>query len=59
MIYLSSEKCVNYIVDVKDGWLVFCRNGKYVDIVKNCWRDLGNGNGIVEFGEEEKVEFRC
>ena len=56
--YLSSEKRANYIVDVKDGRLVFRRNGKYVDTTKNRWRDLGNGNGIVELGEEEKAELR-
>lgn len=56
--YLSSEQRANYIVDVKEGRLVFRRNGKYVDTTKNRWRDLGNGKGIVELGEEERAELK-
>jgi D-hexose-6-phosphate mutarotase len=56
--YLSSEQRANYIVDVKEGRLVWRRNGKFVDTTTGRWRDLGDGRGIVELGEEEQAELR-
>lgn len=56
--YLSAEQRANYVVDVKDGLLVWRRNGKPVDTTKNRWRDLGDGRGIVELGPEEKEEIQ-
>jgi hypothetical protein len=52
--YLSAEQRANYVVDIKDGKLVWRHNGKYVDSTKGKCRDLGNGRGIVELGPEEQ-----
>lgn len=56
--YLSTEQRVNYIVDVKDGRLIWRRNGKPVDTSRNRWRDVGHGRGIVELGPEEQEELK-
>lgn len=56
VIYLSAEQRKNYIVDVKHGKLVWRRNGKFVDTSRGKHRDLGQGRGIVELGEEEQKE---
>ena len=43
-------------MDIKDGKLVWRRNGKFVDTTKGKHKDLGNGRGIVELGPEEQAE---
>lgn len=58
IIYLSSEQRRNYIVDIRDGKLVWRRNGKPVDTQRNKHKDLGEGRGIVDIGEEEQQELR-
>ncbi|CAO1629380.1 unnamed protein product [Sympodiomycopsis kandeliae] len=54
--YLSADQRRNYIVDIKDGKLYWRRNGKLVDTAKGKYRDLGDGQGIVELGPEEQEE---
>lgn len=52
--YLSAEQRANYVVDIKEGKLVWRRNGKLVDSTKGKCRDLGHGKGIDEISKEEQ-----
>lgn len=58
VIYLSSEQRRNYIVDIQNGKLIWRRNGKPVDTKRNKHKDLGDGRGICDLGEEEQEEAR-
>lgn len=54
--HLQAEQRANYVVDIHKGKLYWRRNGKPVDTTKGKHKDLGNGQGIVEKGEEEQQE---
>lgn len=54
--YLTAEQRLNYVVDIKNGKLYWRRNGKAVDTTKGRFKDLGDGQGIIELGPEEQAE---
>lgn len=54
--YLTADQRRNYVVDIKGGKLYWRRNGKPIDTTKGKYKDLGDGQGIVELGPEEKEE---
>ncbi|CAO1618822.1 unnamed protein product [Parajaminaea phylloscopi] len=54
--YLTAEQRLNYVVDIKEGKLYWRRNGKPIDTTKGKFKDLGDGQGIVELGPEEQAE---
>lgn len=56
--YLSAEQRGNYVVDIREGKLYWRRNGKLVDTTRGKHKDLDDGRGIVELGEEEQEEQR-
>lgn len=58
VIYLSSEQRRNYIVDIQNGMLIWRRNGKPVDTKRNKHKDLGDGRGICDLGDDEQEEAR-